>query len=335
MTTTSIPSGDGIVSLDQVGRNGASRVGSRASVLTRQDIISSYKVAEFVTLARDGSPVCWPLAPDFERGRLVFSTGYMYSTKARNARRNPRVAALYSDPTASGRSDNDPVVLVQGLAEVFDHDIQRNTERYVDQLMRKAPLTFRLALSVPPLRRAMAGYLARIWLEVIPEREYVWACKNAPPVELHMSRPATFVPGERITLPRDVQRWLPRYTRPPVLAYVNSDGWPAAIRVEATFGPDDIDITSDVAPLEGAPACLAYHRLIGNYRANDAFLIRGHFDAAGRLIPEKLVGYGGTSDDRGVGSLKVLGVVRGLGKQLPAKLASEGRPNIIPRPTPR
>src|SRR5574341_2063969 len=80
-------------------------------VLTRQDIISSYHVAEFVTLARDHSPVCWPLAPDFEHERIIFSTGYMYPTKARNAQRNPRVAALYSDPTASGRSDDDPLVL--------------------------------------------------------------------------------------------------------------------------------------------------------------------------------------------------------------------------------
>ena len=128
-----------------------------ATVLMRQDIVDSYKVAEFVTLARDGSPVCWPLAPDFERGRLVFSTGYMYPTKARNARRNPKVAALFSDPTASGRFDDDPLVLVQGLADVLDGDIQRNTERYVDQLMRNAPLSFRLALRVPPMRRAMAG----------------------------------------------------------------------------------------------------------------------------------------------------------------------------------
>ncbi len=48
-----------------------------APVLTRLDMVSSYRVAEFVTLAHDGSPVCWPLAPDFEDGRLIFSTGYM------------------------------------------------------------------------------------------------------------------------------------------------------------------------------------------------------------------------------------------------------------------
>src|SRR5512147_1116470 len=137
--------------------------------LTRFDILSSYHVAEFVTLARDGSPVCWPLAPDFENGRLIFSTGYVYPTKARNAQRNPRVAALFSDPTASGRSDGDPLVLVQGLARVLDQDLQRNTERYVDQLLQKGPLEFRLMLRTPGLRQLLVGYLARIWIEVMPE----------------------------------------------------------------------------------------------------------------------------------------------------------------------
>lgn len=142
--------------------------------LVRTDFISSYRVAEFATMTHDGAPVCWPLAPDIENGRLIFSTGYVYPTKARNARRNPRVAALFSDPTGSGRSDGDPLVLVQGLAEVFDQDLQRNTERYVDQLLRKGPLPFRLMLRTPGLRQIMVGYLARIWIEVIPRQEYVW-----------------------------------------------------------------------------------------------------------------------------------------------------------------
>ena len=129
--------------------NGRASTEERAHSASQSDLISSYRVAEFVTLARDGSPVCWPLAPDFENGRLLFSTGYVYPTKARNAQRNPRVAALFSDPTASGRSEDDPLVLVQGLAEVFDQDLQRNTERYVDQLLRKGPLTLRLMLRTP------------------------------------------------------------------------------------------------------------------------------------------------------------------------------------------
>jgi hypothetical protein len=307
-----------------------------SAALTRSDIISSYRVAEFVTLARDGSPVCWPLAPDFEGGRLIFSTGYVYPTKARNAQRNPRVAALYSDPTASGRSDDDPLVLVQGLAEVFDQDLQRNTERYVDQLLQTGPPPFRLMLRIPPLRQLMVGYLARIWIEVIPKREYVWARGNTPPEPLcRASRPASFSPTAGIELSQDVFEWLPRYTRPPVLAYIDTAGWPAMIRVRATLRRDHIAVTSDIETSEGAPASLTYHRLIGNYRANDAFLIRGHFGAAGRLIPEKVVGYGGTKDDRGVGSLKLMRAMWEFRRQLLVQMETVGRPMPIARPTPR
>ncbi len=302
--------------------------------LTRRDIVSMYRVAEFVTLARDGSPVCWPLFPDFDQERLRFNTGYVYPTKARNAQREPRVAALFSDPSASGRSDTDPLVLVQGIAEVFDQDLQRNTERYVDLLLRKGPPMFRLMLRVPLLRQLMVGYLARIWIEVIPKQEYVWPrVGTLPDLLRRASRPSAFSPGTEIALPENVFTWLPRYTRPPVLSYLDAAGWPAAIRVQATVRRDHIAIETEFEPSEGAPACLTYHRLIGNYRANDAFLIRGHFDAAGRLIPERVVGYGGTQDDRGVGSLKLMRMLWDFRGQLVAQLEREGRPLPVVRPS--
>ena len=180
---------------------GAADVGPKAT-LTRLDIIRAYRVAEFVTLTRDGSPVCWPLAPGFEAGRLTFSTGYVYPAKARNAQHNPRVAALFSDPTASGRSDADPCVLVQGMAEVHDHDLQRNTERYVDQILQSGPLPFRLFVSTPGLRQRLVGYLARIWIEVSPQQETVWARTAGPPDTLRIaSRPAAFLAKPMIELP--------------------------------------------------------------------------------------------------------------------------------------
>lgn len=293
--------------------------------MEREDIVGAYRVAEFVTLARDGSPVCWPMMPSYEHRRLVFSTGYMYPTKALNAKRDPRVAALFSDPTASGRSDEDPCVLVQGRAEVLDKDIQRNTERYVAQLRQKVPL-MRVLLRLGLVRRAMAGYLARIWIEVTPDTEHVWARGSAPPAALREpARPPTFAPARGIAIPAAVFGWARRYPRQPTLAYVDREGRPVVRRVNAVLGADAIDVGADMTPSEGAPACLTYHRLIGNYLANDSFIIRGHFDGAGRLIPERVVGYGGTADDRGLGSLKLMGFLRDLGQRLPAKLAAEGR----------
>lgn len=304
--------------------------------LVRTDILDAYRVAEFVTLARDGSPVCWPLSPERIGHRLAFNTGYVYPAKARNAQRNPRVAALFSDPTASGRSDDDPLVLVQGLAQVFDQDLQRNTERYVDQILRKGPLTFRLMVRTPRLRQLMVGYLARIWIEVMPHQEYVWA-RAASPVESlrRAGRPASFSPGPGIELPPAVFAWLPHYTRPPALAYVSAGGWPIVIRTPATVSASSVTVAAAIETTEGAPACLTYHRLIGNYTANDAFLIRGHFDAAGRLIPEKVVGYGGSMDDRGLGSMKVLRMLWNFRRALKLRLEKEGRPLPVVRPTPR
>jgi hypothetical protein len=302
--------------------------------LTRLDIIQSYRVAEFVTQAQDGSPVCWPLAPDFEDERLIFSTGYVYPTKARNAQRNPRVSALFSDPTSSGHSDAEPLVLVQGLAEVFDQDLQRNTERYVDQLLQKGPILFRSTLRTPMLRQLLVGYLARIWIEVLPQHEYVWDQTKMPPEPLRAAvRPKSFSPGPGIKLPPAVFGWLSRYARPPVLAYVDQAGWPAVIRTPVDLQPSHITIGAGLQPQDGAPACLTYHRLIGNYQANDTFLIRGHFDGAGRLVPEKVVGFGGTDDDRGLGSLKLMRVLLGYRKILSRQLEKEGRQVPVVRPS--
>lgn len=304
--------------------------------LSRSDILSSYRVAEFVTLARDGSPVCWPMAPDLENGRLLFSTGYVYPTKARNAQRNPRVAALFSDPTASNRSDDDPLVLVQGIAKVFDQDLQRNTERYADQILQKGPLMFRLMVRTPGVRQLFVGYLARIWIEVTPLKEHVWARWQLPTeASGTASRPASFSPAPGINLPQEVFEWLPRYTRPPVLAYVDSNGWPVLARVQADLRGDHIAFDPSIGTSEGAPACLTYHRLIGNYWSNDTFLIRGHFNAAGQLIPEKVVGFSGTQDDRGLGSIKVMRMLLGFRRQLSQLMEKESRPLPVVRPTPR
>jgi hypothetical protein len=311
------------------------RIGTAApndAVLAGRDQIDAYRVAEFVTLARDGSPVVWPLNPDLEGDRLVFSTGYVYPAKARNAQRDPRVAVLYSDPTASRRTDADPLVLVQGRCEVLDTDLQANTERYVAQHIRTASPLAPL-LKVPMLRQLLVGYLTRIWMEVVPERVLSWPRTGSPPASLVASRPATYTPGPGLQLPDQVIRWVSRYPRPPVLSFVDATGWPAATRVAATMGRDRVLLDRTVASVEGAPVSLAFHQLTGNYRSNDAFLVRGYLDATGTLVPERVVGYGGTADDRGVGSAKLLRLLFvDWRRDLKRKLEQEGRP--VPRVQP-
>src|SRR5215213_11691674 len=99
---------------------------------------------ESATLTKAGAPITWPLTPYVgEDGRtLDVSTGLTYPAKAERARRNPKVALLYSDPLGSGL-DGAPVVLVQGMATVRDADLQANTDRYIRLGMAKLPDTYK------------------------------------------------------------------------------------------------------------------------------------------------------------------------------------------------
>jgi hypothetical protein len=99
---------------------------------------------EHASLTRAGTPVTYPVTPYAgEDGRtLDVSTGLTYPAKAERARRNPKVALLYSDPLGSGL-DGAPVGLVQGLATVRDADLQANTDRYVRLGMAKLPDTYK------------------------------------------------------------------------------------------------------------------------------------------------------------------------------------------------
>jgi hypothetical protein len=191
-------------------------------------------------------------------------------------------------------------------------------------------------LRTPVLRQLMVGYLARIWIEVIPTHEYVWERTQMPPEPLRFAtHPVSFSPKAGIELPQEIFQWLHRYTRPPVLAYIDKSGWPAITRVQATVRRAHVEIFNDIETEEEPPACLTFHRLIGNYSSNDTFLIRGHFDAAGRLVPEKVVGFGGTKDDRGLGSVKMMRMILDFRRQLMLQMEKEARPLPVARPTPR
>ncbi|MEU5550839.1 pyridoxamine 5'-phosphate oxidase family protein [Micromonospora sp. NPDC047793] len=82
--------------------------------------ISAYRTCELATLAKDGTPVAWPtsglLRPD---GTIMLTTSLGYPQKAFNVRRDGRVALLFSDPTASGLTTPEQI-LVRGTAHCPD-----------------------------------------------------------------------------------------------------------------------------------------------------------------------------------------------------------------------
>jgi len=84
-----------------------------------RETLDNFRVAEFSTLAKDGTPITWPVTVLFQpdKNRFVATTSIGLPQKAYNCRRNPKVSLLYSDPTACGLKDP-PHVLVQGDANV-------------------------------------------------------------------------------------------------------------------------------------------------------------------------------------------------------------------------
>ena len=105
-----------------------------------QQVFDRFVTTEFTTVDGRGQPITWPLTPYYRLGDpcIDVTTGLGYPKKANDARANPKVALLFSDPTGSGL-DAAPQVLVQGIAEVDDRDLDANRERYQREIAEKLP----------------------------------------------------------------------------------------------------------------------------------------------------------------------------------------------------
>ena len=90
-----------------------------------QQVFNSFITTEFTTVDSRGRPICWPLTPYYEQGDpcIDVTTALGYPKKAEDARANPKVSLLFSDPTGSGM-DAAPQVLVQGTADVDARDLE-------------------------------------------------------------------------------------------------------------------------------------------------------------------------------------------------------------------
>ena len=139
-----------------------------------QAVFDRFITTELTTVNRAGQPITWPVTPYYSRGDpcIDVTTGLGYPKKANDARANPLVSLLFSDPTGSGVQDP-PMILVQGCAEVDDRDLEANRERYQRESLEKLPATASLQ---PPdaLKGMLTWYYARIYIHVRPERVYVW-----------------------------------------------------------------------------------------------------------------------------------------------------------------
>jgi hypothetical protein len=276
-----------------------------------QQVFDRFVTTEFTTVDGRGQPITWPLTPYYHPGEpcIDVTTGLGYPKKAKDARANPRVALLFSDPTGCGMDDV-PQVLVQGTADVDDRDLDANRERYRREIVEKLP---GMKSEMPPkvFDRLLGWYLTRIYISVRPERIYVWPGSDltAEPrlFDTHMEEvrsghveepPAAHADteGGGVAWDKRMDELGARYPHA-VVSLVAPDGFPFSVRVPIELDREARRIRLGAAPL-GVPwqpglACVTAHDHHPDFKWQRNFQVRGDLieeDGAWSVVPHKLIG---------------------------------------------
>jgi hypothetical protein len=276
-----------------------------------QQVFDRFVTTEFTTVDRRGQPITWPLTPYYRPGDpcIDVTTGLGYPKKAKDARANPKVSMLFSDPTGCGL-DHAPQVLVQGIAAVDDRDLAANRERYRREILEKLPGTER---QLPPkfLEHLFDWYLTRVYMHVRPERVYVWPdadiAREPELFDAHMEEVRSGHDEEPAGAHAPTEGGGPAWdsrmdelgARYPhaVVSLVAPDGFPFSVRL-----PIAVDRDARRVHLEGAPvgvpwqpglACVTAHAHNPDFDWQRNFQVRGDLvedNGAWAVIPHKLVG---------------------------------------------
>ena len=276
-----------------------------------QQVFDRFITTEYTTVDRAGRPITWPVTPYYRVGDTCIdvTTGLGYPKKANDARANPKVALLFSDPTGCG-TDDPPQVLVQGTADVDARDLDANRERYGRESLEKLPAT-KEQLPPKPLRRMFGWYFTRIYVHVRPERVYVWhggdVSREPELFDTHMEEvrsghdeepdedlaPAT---GAAPSWDSRLDELGERYPHA-VVSLVAPDGFPFSVRL-----PISVDRGANRIRLGGAPvgvpwqpglACVTAHDHSPDFTWQRNFQVRGDLveeDGAWAVVPQRLVG---------------------------------------------
>jgi hypothetical protein len=276
-----------------------------------RDAFGRFVTCEFTTIDARQQPIAWPVTPYYSSGAQTIdtSTGLGYPKKANDARRNPHVSLLFSDPTGSG-IESGIQVLVQGTAEVDDRDLAANRERYERESTAK--LGNARAVRVPRFLHGVFGwYVNRIYVKVRPERVFVWpAGELARPPDVHGSHieevrsghseepleahePPT---GGTLAWDERIEALGDHYATA-VLAWVAPDGFPLSVRLPVSLDVGSRQIRLNAQP-EGLPlaegrACLTAHGHSPDFNWRENFQVRGDLVRTAEgwaLVPHKLVG---------------------------------------------
>ena len=145
------------------------------------------RTAEVTTLTPRGTPSTFPLSGRWNprTGTFLFTTSVGFARKARNVRRDPRMAILWSYPVGSDLRPA-PLVLVQGEGQVHD-DLAANAAAFAGMAEAWAEVqpSFGTIWRSPRWRWWCRYYLTRIFIEVTPRRIRAWrdGDTSRPPFE--------------------------------------------------------------------------------------------------------------------------------------------------------
>lgn len=275
-----------------------------------QQVFERFVTTEFTTIDGRGQPISWPVTPYYRAGArcIDVTTGLGYPKKAKDARANPKVALLFSDPTGSGLA-TPPQVLVQGTAEVDDRDLEANRLRYLRESQAKLPAIAKLT-PPKPVQRMFDWYYTRIYVHVRPERIYVWPDGDATReprlydthIEEVLSGHVEEPPGPLAPAEGGGSLWDPRMdelgARYPsaVLSLVAPDGFPFSVRVPISVerAARRVRVGEQVlgVPVHPGLACLTAHDHHPDFLWQRNFQVRGDLvdDDGWSLVPHKVVG---------------------------------------------
>jgi hypothetical protein len=295
---------------------------------------------EYASLTAKGQPITYPVTPYIGDGTLDVTTGLTYPSKADRARRNPKVALLYSDSVGSGLT-NPPTALVYGYAAVRDADLQANTDRYVSEALVRLPAAYK---GMPPfLLKRMSWYFARIWIEITPTKILWWenGALDQSPQEWHASSslilpasdptPKGASPAAWKEAPQDWRASVSHAAREmgaPVLTVVDSDGFPVPFRVDHTqLTPDGFQLeffNGMPAPATGL-ASLTFHTHPEVFNGQENLVYVGTIEPNGQFIVERQLGDWSLKGNALTRSISFMTSGRKLAPRLQAEAARRGQ----------
>jgi Pyridoxamine 5'-phosphate oxidase len=276
-----------------------------------REAFDRFITCEYATIDARQQPIVWPVTPYYSHGdeTIDVTTGIGYPKKADDARRNPHVALLFSDPTGSG-IESGVQALVQGTADVDDSDLAANRERYRRESLAKLPGAKDM---LPPrwLEGLFTWYFDRIYIKVRPERVFVWPSGDvASPPQIYGAHleevrsghseeprePHAEAGGGALAWDARIEELGARH-RTAVLAWVAPDGFPLAARLPVTVerAARRVRIGAEPAglPVADGRASLVAHAHSPSFSWQENFQIRGDLVRDGdglALVPHKLIG---------------------------------------------